>query len=687
MPGETLLTETGASPAVARLAARRRVQTYSDRIRAVLRIDPCANRGMCLHDDDTRLWLVLDDRRVLAFRLHGVGPRSRVESLAARLVAAVAADPGGHVVEVPLPSGRHARLLYAAPVVPRDRAGALAAAPSAVWGIYRDALDTEVLRQLDGLREYPDGPGFYASIRNYNRLAALPPERRERRLQALARFPALVVPLLLTRHQTPNLHDGQRHAWRHRAPAVEEAIDRGRDLTGALAEHYAISRGMVRADLNARWWPMAYEARRHTLAVLDLLPPERRPRSAEALLRHAGAWSAYLALTGIDSDQPRRPIDPTVHAGAFRDGFEQTFARIALNAPGPGLAITDTRDFLAAAAHRSDELVRGAQAVAVEDLAEAWLTCHGLARLVEDSVAWHRTADRRPRADPVLVAIDTVPAVLGRLERDFASATEITTLAALIAEGDSMRHCVASYWYAVVAGDRIFHLEIAQDGERPERATAHCTLGTRGANPKYRLAQLRGPGNAEVSSAMATFARTLEGELNAWSRQSERREALAFRNRMRDRHRLEPADDRVEAAPLGSALERRLARALAWLGVLPMPTDRLLLAPIAGWDHHDGRRHLDALAPGVPLALVREPDNPNDPSAIRIDWQGNALGYVPRRAARTLAERLDAGERLEARIFRIERRMPGRTRVLFEMVGASAPPAPSDPSGDPSRPY
>ena len=33
---------------------------------------------------------------------------------------------------------------------------------------------------------------------------------------------------------------------------------------------------------------------------------------------------------------------------------------------------------------------------------------------------------------------------------------------------------------------------------------------------------------------------------------------------------------------------------------------------------------------GAALSLVREPDNAYDPRAVRVDWQGHKLGYVPR---------------------------------------------------------
>jgi hypothetical protein len=48
------------------------------------------------------------------------------------------------------------------------------------------------------------------------------------------------------------------------------------------------------------------------------------------------------------------------------------------------------------------------------------------------------------------------------------------------------------------------------------------------------------------------------------------------------------------------------------------------------------------------FALVREPDNPHDPNAIRVELAGLYLGYVPRHIAKDLAPQMDAGRNLIA---------------------------------------
>jgi hypothetical protein len=47
-------------------------------------------------------------------------------------------------------------------------------------------------------------------------------------------------------------------------------------------------------------------------------------------------------------------------------------------------------------------------------------------------------------------------------------------------------------------------------------------------------------------------------------------------------------------------------------------------------------------------ALVREPNNPHDPNAIRVEVGEYLLGYVPRVDARELAPLMDSGRRFIA---------------------------------------
>ena len=51
---------------------------------------------------------------------------------------------------------------------------------------------------------------------------------------------------------------------------------------------------------------------------------------------------------------------------------------------------------------------------------------------------------------------------------------------------------------------------------------------------------------------------------------------------------------------------------------------------VAGFRFHDGPGMIGRMREGDPVSLVREPDNPHDRHAVRIDYAGRSIGYVPR---------------------------------------------------------
>ncbi len=91
-------------------------------------------------------------------------------------------------------------------------------------------------------------------------------------------------------------------------------------------------------------------------------------------------------------------------------------------------------------------------------------------------------------------------------------------------------------------------------------------------------------------------------------------------------------------------------------------------SPLAGFQHYAGRALFPLLRVGDRLDLIREPSNPFDPRAVRLEWRGVQIGYAPRLDNVDLARLLDRGEALEARILHLEvSRNPWR-RILFEVV-------------------
>lgn len=73
---------------------------------------------------------------------------------------------------------------------------------------------------------------------------------------------------------------------------------------------------------------------------------------------------------------------------------------------------------------------------------------------------------------------------------------------------------------------------------------------------------------------------------------------------------------------------------------------------IAGFTYYDGLDVIDALRPGTPVTLKSEPDNPHDPDAVAICFNGIRLGYVPQAKNSYLSSLLyfGHGDIIEARI-------------------------------------
>lgn len=90
-------------------------------------------------------------------------------------------------------------------------------------------------------------------------------------------------------------------------------------------------------------------------------------------------------------------------------------------------------------------------------------------------------------------------------------------------------------------------------------------------------------------------------------------------------------------------------------------------SPLAGFQFYKGKPLWDDMQVGDALTLVREPDNAHDPNAVRVEWRGNKLGYVPRRDNRAVARHLDGGVKVEARISRLTRHRNPWQRIEFEV--------------------
>ncbi len=105
-------------------------------------------------------------------------------------------------------------------------------------------------------------------------------------------------------------------------------------------------------------------------------------------------------------------------------------------------------------------------------------------------------------------------------------------------------------------------------------------------------------------------------------------------------------------------------------GTLHAQTVKLLVqsSPLAGFRYAEASQVWPELRVGDALELVREPDNPYDRNAVRVDWRGRKLGYVPRAENAALAWAMDRGERVTARISRLQAHPNPRLRIEFEVL-------------------
>jgi hypothetical protein len=90
-------------------------------------------------------------------------------------------------------------------------------------------------------------------------------------------------------------------------------------------------------------------------------------------------------------------------------------------------------------------------------------------------------------------------------------------------------------------------------------------------------------------------------------------------------------------------------------------------SPLAGFRHYEGAAVWDEMRVGDALALVREPGNPHDANAVRLEWNGRTIGYVPRTDNAHLARQMDQGAAPQARITALTRARNGRHRVSYEI--------------------
>lgn len=592
-------------------------------------------------------WLLAGDGRVHALRLsaacHGR------DDLLPRLLAYFAREPN-----MPLANKRFAGGVWplpAAPVVPVPRWAVSWGHPlqRAIRAFARQ-LDEDVLEALGEL----EAPGpFFGSVGNYNRLALLPQPARAHRVQALREFPPLVAPLLLDAYHRPDLFgtDEDEPATHARCDAngaapVLEATDHGRDLIGALARHWRCDRALVRSPpFREPWASGAADA--HIVALLQAIPAHARPRTrkdVEARLDRIAAWPI----------QPRSRQDVARLGQVFARGWNAVWAELETRFPNLSCTLRDTRDFLRSALEQTD-LPAELAGMDMWRLALAWCARRGLLSLLEASRRWHAQPlvvlppIAQPASAPQL-STDAVTPLFGAVDLPEGHARELTTRQSLIEEGDSMHHCVGGYWSrCLMDGTRFVHLETPGGGA----ATAMYDLACTDTDEAFELSELRGACNRAPSAEETALAKKIEALLNSTPLRDARGLARLAAHTIKALRMTQPPAPRRDVRPLDNRSRDELRQVLAWARlqadwVNEAPT--LYAGGVAGFGHGDGARVLGRIAADDALALVREPGNPHDPRAVRVEWNGVKLGYVPRAHNADIARRLDAGETLRATV-------------------------------------
>ena len=114
-----------------------------------------------------------------------------------------------------------------------------------------------------------------------------------------------------------------------------------------------------------------------------------------------------------------------------------------------------------------------------------------------------------------------------------------------------------------------------------------------------------------------------------------------------------------------------LVLAAIWGPVSALAADAVIVvqrSPLAGFRHYEGAELWRDMKSGDRLELVREPENPYDAGAIRVEWRGRKLGYVPRRDNAAVARQLDRGTPLEARVAALRENRNRSVRIEFEVI-------------------
>ncbi|MDV6346090.1 HIRAN domain-containing protein [Nitrosomonas sp. Is35] len=93
----------------------------------------------------------------------------------------------------------------------------------------------------------------------------------------------------------------------------------------------------------------------------------------------------------------------------------------------------------------------------------------------------------------------------------------------------------------------------------------------------------------------------------------------------------------------------------------------LQISPVAGFQYHHGETLWPQLATRQTVTLIREPSNRFDQRTVRIDWQGEKLGYIPAKDNAAVSQLLDRGETMSALIVGLKKSNNPWERIEVEV--------------------